>query len=141
MPICERSKYRPNPFLLCKNYIVSPVANSSTSRNPLFPFLNLFPTWVQVILKNPSLRLVPDLGTSEIPDAAPLAKLARSNLVPIWYEARNDSYKNDLCTICPEVIFYSRRVGGNFTFRQFVGKLFCNFRPTWFEVIRRNTNR
>lgn len=31
--------------------------------------------------------------------------------------------------------FYSRRVGGNFTFRQFVGKLCCHFRPTWTEVI------
>ena len=41
-----------------------PVANSSTSRNPLFPFLNLFPTWVQVILKNSSVRLVLDFGTA-----------------------------------------------------------------------------
>lgn len=36
--------------------------------------------------------------------------------------------------------FYSRRVVGDFTSRQFVGKLYCNFRPTWSEVIRRNTN-
>lgn len=92
-----------------------PVANSSTSRDPLFPFLNLCPTWVQVILKNPSPRLVLDLGTSELPDTIPLANLARS-------------------------YFYSRRVVGDFTSRQFVGKLFCNFRPTWSEVIRRNTN-
>ena len=91
-----------------------PVANSSTSRNPLSPFLNLCPTWVQVILKNPLIRLVPDLRTSGILVTALRAKLARS-------------------------YFYSRRVVGDFTSRQIVGKLRCNFRPTWSEVIRRNT--
>ena len=99
-----------------------PVANSSTNRNPLFPFLNLRSAWRQAKLRTLTIRLVPKSGTSEILVPPPLAKLARSNLVPIWYEARNDSYKNDLCTICPEVIFYFRRVGGDFTFRQFVGK-------------------
>lgn len=75
-----------------------PVANLSTSRNPLFPFLNLCTTWVQVILKNLSSQLVSDLGTSEMPDTIPLANLARS-------------------------YFYFRRVVGDFTSRQFVGKL------------------
>ena len=46
----------------------------------------------------------------------------------------------NFCPNWAEVIFYSRRVVGDFTSRQFVGKLFCNFRPTWSEVIRRNTN-
>ena len=44
------------------------MADLSTSRNLLFAFLNLCPTWVQVILKNPSIRLVPDLGINEIPE-------------------------------------------------------------------------
>ena len=92
-----------------------PVANSSTSRNPLFSFLNLNPTWVQVILKIPSPRLVPDLGTSVILVTVLRSKLARS-------------------------YFYSRRVVGDFTSRQCVGKLFCNFGPTWSKVIQRNTN-
>ena len=66
-------------------------------------------------MKNPSISLVPDLGISEISVATPLAKLARS-------------------------YFYSRRVVGAFTFRQFVGKLWCNFRPTWSKVVCRNTD-
>ena len=92
-----------------------PVDNSSTSQNPLFPFLNLCPTWLQVILKNSLIRLVPDLGTSAILVTALRANLTRS-------------------------YFYSRRVVGDFTSRQFVGKLFCNFGPTWSKVIQRNTN-
>jgi len=36
--------------------------------------------------------------------------------------------------------FYSRRVGGDFTFRQFVGKLWRNFRPTWSEAVCRCTD-
>ena len=103
MPICERSKYRPNPFLFWKNCVISLVANSSTSRKSLFAFLNFYPTWVKVILKNPSIRLILDLETSESSNTTPLAKLARSH-------------------------FYSRRVGGDFTFRQFVGKYGCTFR-------------
>ena len=90
--------------------------------------------------ENHSIRLVPKSGTSEIPDSSSLAKLARSHLVQSWHEVRNDSFSNSFCTICPEVIFYSRRVGGDFTFRQLVGKLFFNFRPTWTEVMWRNTD-
>lgn len=59
-----------------------------------FAIFNLCPTWVQVILKNPSVLLVPDLGTSEIPDTAPLAKLARSYLVQSLHKVKNDSYQN-----------------------------------------------
>ena len=36
--------------------------------------------------------------------------------------------------------FYSRQVGVRFTFRQFVGKLWRNFRPTWSEVVCRNAD-
>ena len=80
-------------FQLGNNSTMPPVANSSTSRNTLFQYLNLCPTWVQVKLRVLTIGLVPKSGTSQRAGTVPLANLARSNLVPIWYKVRKDSYK------------------------------------------------
>ena len=65
-------------FQLGNNSTMPPVANSSTSRNTLFPYLNLCPTWVQVKLRVLTIGPVPKLGTSQRAGTVPLANLARS---------------------------------------------------------------
>jgi len=90
----KRQNIGQNYFRLGNNYAVPPVANSSTSRNPLFALWNLCPTWVQVIFEISISRLVPNLGTSEIPNTSPLAKLARSYLMQSLHEDRNDNCHN-----------------------------------------------
>ena len=47
-----------------------------------------------------------DISDFEILIAALFTKLARSHRIQSWHEAKNDSYKNDLCTICPEVFLF-----------------------------------
>ena len=103
-------------------------------------FLNLYPTWVQVVFEISIAEFIPKLGTSEIPDTVPFANLARSYLVQSLHEVSEDIFQLELLRKLSRSLFYSRRVVGDFTSRQFVGKLFCNFRPTWSKVIRRNTN-
>lgn len=78
-------------FQLRNNSTVPPVANSSTSRNALFPYLNLCPTWVQVKLRVLMIRPVPKSGTSQRAGTVPLANLASSNFVPVWHEVRTDN--------------------------------------------------
>ena len=65
-------------FQLGNNSTMPPVANSSTGRNTLFPYLNLCPTWVQVKLRVLTIGPVPKLGTSQRAGTVPLANLARS---------------------------------------------------------------
>lgn len=65
-------------FQLRNNSTMPPVANSSTSRNALFPYLNLCPTWVQVKLRVLMIGPVSKSGTSQRAGTVPLAKLARS---------------------------------------------------------------
>ena len=65
-------------FQLGNNSAMPPVSNSSTSRNVLFPYLNLCPTWVQVKLRVLTIGPVPKLGTSQRAGTVPLANLARS---------------------------------------------------------------
>ena len=65
-------------FQLGNNSAMPPVSNSSTSRNVLFPYLNLCPTWVQVKLKVLTIGPVPKSGTSQRAGTVPLANLARS---------------------------------------------------------------
>ena len=65
-------------FQLRNNSTMPSVANSSTSRNALFPYLNLYPTWAQVKLRVLTIGPVPKSGTSQRTGTVPLAKLARS---------------------------------------------------------------
>ena len=65
-------------FQLGNNSAMPPVSNSSTSRNVLFPYLNLCPTWVQVKLRVLTIGPVPKSGTSQRAGTVPLANLARS---------------------------------------------------------------
>ena len=65
-------------FQLGNNSTMPPVANSSTSRNTLFPYLNLCPTWVQVKLRVLTIGPVPKSGTSQRAGTVPPANLARS---------------------------------------------------------------
>ena len=78
LPICEGAKYGSNLFQLGNNSAMPPVSNSSTSRNTLFPYLNLCPTWVQVKLRVLTIEPVPKSGTSQRAGTVPLANLARS---------------------------------------------------------------
>mgnify|MGYP006925814594 CR=1 FL=1 len=80
-------------FQLRNNSTVPPVANSFTSRNALFPYLNLCPTWVQVKLRVLMIRPVPKSGTSQRAGTIPLANLASSNFVPVWHEVRTDNWQ------------------------------------------------
>lgn len=59
-------------------FIMLLLANSSTSQNTLFPYLNLCPTWVQVKLRVLTIGPVPKSGTSQRAGTVPLANLARS---------------------------------------------------------------
>ena len=54
---------------------------------------NLFPTWVQVKLRVLTIGPVPKSGTSQRAGTVPLAKLARSNFVPVWHEVRTDNWQ------------------------------------------------
>ena len=78
-------------FQLGNNSTMPPVANSSTSRNTLFPYLNLCPTWVQVKLRVLTIGPVPKSGTGQRTGTVLLAKLARSNFVPVWREVRTNN--------------------------------------------------
>ena len=80
-------------FQLGNNSTMPPVANSSTSRNPLFPFFHLCPTWVQVKLRVLTIWPVPKSGTSQKAGTVPLSNLARSNLVPVWHEVRTNNWQ------------------------------------------------
>ena len=65
-------------FQLGNNSAMPPVSNSSTSRNTLFPYLNLCPTWVQVKLRVLTIEPVHKSGTSQRAGTVLLANLARS---------------------------------------------------------------
>ena len=78
-------------FQLRNNSTMPPVANSSTSQNALFPYLNLCPTWVQVKLRVLMIRPVSKSGTSQRAGTVPLANLTSSNFVPVWHEVRTDN--------------------------------------------------
>ena len=65
-------------FQLGNNSAMPPVSNSSTSRNALFPYLNLCPTWVQLKLRVLTIEPVSKSGTSQRAGTVPLANLARS---------------------------------------------------------------
>ena len=65
-------------FQLGNNSAMPPVSNSSTSRNALFPYLNLCPTWVQLKLRVLTIGPVPKSGTSQRAGTVLLANLARS---------------------------------------------------------------
>lgn len=126
LPLCASIKWQRNHSWIGNNFSALPVANLSTSWNPLLLFFTCAQIGYQWFLKNPSIRLVHDLGTSEIPDTAPLAKLARSYLVQSLHKVKTITTKINFCPNWAEVIFYSRRVVGDFTFRQTVGKLRFN---------------
>lgn len=49
LPLFASRKWWANNFQMGNCFAVSPVVNSSTNKNPLFWFLNLWPTWEQVI--------------------------------------------------------------------------------------------
>lgn len=78
-------------FQLGNNSAMPPVTNSSTSRNTLFPYLNLCPTWVQVKLRVLTIGPVPKSGTSKRVGIVSPANLVRSKLVSTWHEVRADN--------------------------------------------------
>ena len=116
------------------------MADLSTTWNPLFAFLNLYPTWVQVGLEK--------IIRSDLFPNREQVKYQIAHLSPSWREVTSYNRGTKSETIVSQIasvrfvqkFFYSRRVGGDFTFRQLVGKLFFNFRPTWTEVMWRNTD-
>ena len=137
--LCKHKRQR-NHSRIGNNFSTQPVGNSPTSYDAILVFVtcdqvghklfwkflrpDLFPIWEQVKYQIPHLS-------------------------PSWREviscnrctkSKTIITQNNFCPNWAEVIFYSRRVVGHFTSRQFVGKLFSNFRPIWSEVIRRNTN-
>lgn len=120
-----------NYFQLGNNSAMPPVANSSTSQNSLFAFLDLCPTWLQVKLRVLTIRLDPKSRTSERSYTTPLAKFSRSQKqqLAILTSAQVEQ----------KLIFIPDELAGIFTSRQIVGKLCCHFRSTWSEVIWGNT--
>ena len=95
-------------FQLGNNSTMPPVANSSTSRNTLFPYLNLCPTWVQVKLRVLTIGPVPKLGTSQRAGTVPLANLARS----YFYSRRvvGKLYGNFRPTWSKEILYCCRKM-------------------------------
>ena len=89
---------------------------------------NLWPICPQAEILFCFFELVPNLGTSNFEGFF--------GQTCSWF---GNKWNNSCCTSrqIGESYLYSRRVVGDFTFRQFVGKLWCNFRPTWFEVVCR----
>ena len=62
----KRQNTAPIYFQLGNNSAMPPVSNSSTSRNALFPYLNLCPTWVQVRINFCSNWAEVEFGTSAL---------------------------------------------------------------------------
>lgn len=89
-------------------FIMLLLANSSTSRNTLFPYLNLCPTWVQVKLRVLTIGPVSKLGTGQRAGTVPLANLARS----YFYSRRvvGKLYGNFRPTWSKEILYRCRKM-------------------------------